>query len=108
VAFRRAPVLGQMDFMPAIAGEHRLLFINFEGLHIAGSETIAEMEQAVVPRAAERVTVVVNYDNFSIVPGLLDEYSAMVTRLTQRVYSRVTRYGTGGFLKARLDGRPAG
>jgi propionate CoA-transferase len=29
----------------------------------------------------------------------------MVTRLTQRFYSRVTRYGTGGFLKAKLEGR---
>jgi hypothetical protein len=27
----------------------------------------------------------------------------MVKRLTARFYSRVTRYGTGGFLKARLD-----
>ncbi len=26
-----------------------------------------------------------------------------VTRLTNRFYSRVTRYGTGGFLKARLE-----
>ena len=95
--------------------EHRLLFINFEGMHIAGNETIAEIEQAVVrllepvvSSTQERVAVVVNYDNFSIVPGLLDDYSAMVTRLTQRFYSRVTRYGTGGFLKARLDGKAAG
>jgi len=61
----------------------------------------------VVTKPEERLTVVVNYDNFSILPGLLDEYSAMVTRLTDRFYSRVTRYGTGGFLKARLEGRPA-
>ena len=32
----------------------------------------------------------------------------MVQRLTDRFYSRVTRYGTGGFLKARLDGQSAG
>jgi hypothetical protein len=32
----------------------------------------------------------------------------MVKRLTERFYSRVTRYGTGGFLKTRLKptGRP--
>jgi propionate CoA-transferase len=56
----------------------------------------------------ERLAVVVNYDNFSILPGLVDEYSAMVTRLTDRFYSRVTRYGTHGFLKARLEGRIPG
>ena len=46
----------------------------------------------------------VNYDHFSIAPELVDPYAAMVNRLTARYYSRVTRYGTGGFLKARLEG----
>jgi len=53
--------------------------------------------------AAERVAVIVNYDSFTILPTLVDAYSAMVKRLTTRFYSRVTRYGSGGFLKARLD-----
>lgn len=93
---------------------HRLLFIDFEGLNIDGPEAIAAIEQYVtqllqpmVTCPEERLTVVVNYDNFSIVPSLLDEYSAMVDRLTARFYRRVTRYGTGGFLKARLEGCPA-
>jgi propionate CoA-transferase len=92
--------------------ENRLLFINFEGLHVESQAAIAEIEQAVarllepvVRNDQERVAVVVNYDNFSILPALVDDYSAMVARLTGRFYSRVTRYGTGGFLKARLDGR---
>ncbi|HSH89212.1 MAG TPA: acyl CoA:acetate/3-ketoacid CoA transferase [Ramlibacter sp.] len=95
--------------------EHRMLFINFEGLNVANKEAIDEIEQMVhhllepvVTHPAERVAVVVNYDNFTILPGLVDEYSAMVTRLTQRFYSRVTRYGTGGFLKAKLEGRLPG
>ncbi len=141
-------VLGQMDFMPAISPqlklmdaslfangslglrdrllakplqqrfdldiEHRLLFINFEGMHIAGNAAIDEIERTVVQllvevvgRPSDRVAVVVNYDNFTILPGLVDAYSAMVARLTDRFYSRVTRYGTGGFLKAKLEGRVA-
>ena len=33
----------------------------------------------------------------------------MVQRLSTRYYSRVTRYGSGGFLKARLEGlKPPG
>jgi len=52
-----------------------------------------------------RVAVVVNYDSFTILPALLDSYSAMVQGLKRRFYSRVTRYGTGGFLKARLEAR---
>ena len=92
--------------------ESRQLFINFEGLHVASKAAIIEIEQMVtqllepvVQQPQDRITVVVNYDNFSIQPGLVDEYSAMVTRLTDRFYSRVTRYGTSGFLKAKLDGR---
>ena len=141
-------VLAQMDFMPAISPElklmdpaifaasplglrerllakplherfdldreHRLLFINFEGLHVETQAAITAIEQTVdhllapiVRSADQRVAVVVNYDNFSILPGLVDDYSAMVTRLTDRFYSRVTRYGTGGFLKAKLEGRIA-
>jgi propionate CoA-transferase len=51
------------------------------------------------------VAVVVNYDSFSLAPSLLDAYTHMVQRLKRRFYSRVTRYGTGGFLKARLEAR---
>jgi propionate CoA-transferase len=85
--------------------ERKLLFINFEGLSIADSSGIAEIEMLVGDLLAplqERVAVVVNCDNFHLPPALLDEYSAMAARLQQRCYSRVTRYGTGGFLKARL------
>ncbi|NKE66981.1 acyl CoA:acetate/3-ketoacid CoA transferase [Ramlibacter sp. RBP-2] len=94
---------------------HRMLFIDFEGLSIDSREGIAAIEgyvtrllEPVVKQPEDRLAVVVTYDNFSILPGLVEEYSEMVTRLTGRFYSRVTRYGTGGFLKARLEGRAAG
>jgi propionate CoA-transferase len=92
--------------------EHRMLFINFEGLHVGSKADIEAIEGMVgqllgpvVTSPEERVAVVVNYDNFTILPGLVDTYSSMVTRLTERFYTRVTRYGTGGFLKAKLEGR---
>ncbi len=137
-------VLAQMDFMPAISPDlrlmdsilfadkamrlrerllatplaqrfeldraRRLLFINCEGLAIDTLADIVEVERMivdlltpVVTSPSERVAVVVNYDSFTILPTLVDAYSAMVKRMTARFYSRVTRYGTGGFLKARLD-----
>ena len=83
---------------------------NHQGLHHIGlliEEYVTELLAPLVRKPEDRLAVVVNYDNFSILPGLVDEYSTMVTRLTDRFYSRVTRYGTGGFLKARLDGRPS-
>jgi propionate CoA-transferase len=133
-------VLAQMDFVPAISPQmrlmdaalfapdsiglrerllatplsqrfeldtaHRLLFINFEGLAVDRASDIADIEQhlsMLLAPLGEKVAVVVNYDNCSILPTLIDDYSAMVKRLTAQFYSRVTRYGTGGFLKARLE-----
>jgi propionate CoA-transferase len=86
--------------------EHRLLFINFEGLAVDRPSDIADIEDhltALLAPLGHRVAVVVNYDSCSILPPLIDDYSAMVKRLTDRFYSRVTRYGTGGFLKAKLE-----
>ena len=141
-------VLAQMDFMPAISPQlrlmdaalfldepiglrhrllatplaqrfeldraHSMLFINFEGLAVDSAADIEAIEQQITALLApleplgERVAAVVNYDSFSILPRLIDDYSAMVQRLSARYYSRVTRYGTGGFLKARLEElRPA-
>jgi propionate CoA-transferase len=84
---------------------HHLLFINFEGLSVDKMEDINAIETEVSTLLAplnERVAVVVNYDRFNIAPQLLDAYTHMVQRLKQRFYTRVTRYGTGGFLKSRL------
>jgi len=89
----------------------QVLFINFEGLTIDSASDIDAIEAQVSTLLAplgRPVAVVVNYDSFTILPPLLDSYTAMVERLQQRYYSRVTRYGTGGFLKARLEsaGKP--
>ena len=90
---------------------HRLLFINFEGLAVDAMEDVDAIESqvtALLEPLKERVAVVVNYDSFTIAPALLDAYTHMVTRLKRRFYSRVTRYGTGGFLKARLSAQSGG
>ena len=50
----------------------------------------------------KRVYAIVNYDHFSILPELLDDYSAMVRQLTDRFYSGVSRYTTSGFLRIKL------
>ena len=83
----------------------KVLFINFEGLGVNSAEDIEAIETEVARRVAplnERVNVVVNYDHFSIRPELMDAYSAMVRRLTQRYYEHVTRYAASGFIRARL------
>jgi len=83
-----------------------VLFINFEGLAVGSEQDVTDIEHQVVQRVGgldRRVQVVVNYDHFSIRPELMDAYSAMVQRLTDRYYAKVTRYAASGFLKARLE-----
>jgi len=88
-----------------------VLFINFEGLGVDSPRDIDEIETVVTGRVeplGKRVDVVVNYDHFSIRPELVDAYTAMVDRVSERFYRRVTRYAASGFLKARLEHRSSG
>jgi propionate CoA-transferase len=83
----------------------RMFYIDFSGLQVNASSvigTIDEIARALLAPLGQRVDVVVNYDHFGIAPELVDEYTAMVRRLGAEFYSRVTRYGTTGFLKSRL------
>ena len=68
----------------------------------ADYRAIARAVEAKLGGLGRRVYAIVNYDNFSIVPELLDEYSAMVRSLADRFYSGVSRYTTRGFLRIKL------
>lgn len=82
-----------------------LFFVNFERFAVRSSADIKAIDKAAESKLApigHRVYAIVNYDNFSISPELLDEYSAMVRSLTDRFYSGVSRYTTSGFLRIKL------
>ena len=82
-----------------------LFFVNLErfALHSrADIDAIASAVEAKLGKLGRRVYAIVNYDNFSILPELLDEYSAMVRSLADRFYSGVSRYTTSGFLRIKL------
>ncbi len=85
--------------------QQNLFFINFEGLAVNGTADVAgiqsEVEKCLGP-LGRKVRAIVNYDNFTIAPDMLDAYSDMVQGLTQRFYSSVTRYTTSSFLRAKL------
>ena len=85
--------------------QQNLFFVNLErfALHSRGDiEAIAKAVEAKLGGLGRRVYAIVNYDNFSILPELLDEYSAMVRSLADRFYSGVSRYTTSGFLRIKL------
>ena len=85
--------------------EKNLFFINFEGLAVNSTAQLAAMREQVERHLAalgRQVFAIVNYDNFTIAPDVLDAYSEMVADLAERFYSDVTRYTTSSFLRAKL------
>jgi propionate CoA-transferase len=82
-----------------------LFFVNLERFALHSRDDIAAIEKTVetkLGRLGARAYAIVNYDNFTILPELLDEYSAMVRTLVDRFYSGVSRYTTSGFLRMKL------
>jgi propionate CoA-transferase len=67
----------------------QLFFVNFEGLSVRSAAEIARIRHLVAERLlplGHKVYAIVNYDRFSILPELLDAYSAMVQDTTVRSF----------------------
>ncbi len=102
---RRDMVAIPLDQRFTFDNQQDLFFVNLERFVVRTSADIKAIEKAAEAKLAplaKRVYAIVNYDNFSIPPDLLDEYSAMVRSLTDRYYSGVSRYTTSGFLRIKL------
>ena len=85
--------------------QQQRFFVNFENFEVSDAATIAAIRDMVGARLeplGRKVPAVINYDNFSIAPDLMDDYVAMVDGLTQRYYSKVTRYAHSTFMRACL------
>jgi propionate CoA-transferase len=85
--------------------EHNLFFINFERITVRTAKDIdsirAEVERKLKP-LGRKVYAIVNYDNATILPDIVDAYGEMVRYLMDRYYWDVTRYSTSGFLRLKL------
>jgi propionate CoA-transferase len=110
--FRLEP-MGLKDNLMALTLEERLtydpeenlFFVNFEGFSIKSSQDVQEVKEAVekiLAHVERKVHTIVNYDNFFIVPDILDEYTEMVKYLVENYYSGVSRYTTSAFLRMKL------
>lgn len=86
-------------------GQRNLFFVNFEGYSIKSRADIRQAEEKVreiLAPLGHKVYTVVNYDNFHIDSELIPEYTEMIKRLSDDLYSGVTRYTTSTFLRAKL------
>ena len=83
--------------------QQNLFFVNLEGMTLKNRDTIDRIRSLaaeLLDPLGKKVFAIVNYDNFSIAPELMDDYIAMVRDLTQRFYSRVTRYTASTFMRS--------
>ncbi|MEJ8835314.1 acyl CoA:acetate/3-ketoacid CoA transferase [Ramlibacter sp. AN1133] len=82
-----------------------LFFANFEGLTVRNQHDVeqigAQLQQRLQP-LGRKVPVIVCYDNFDVLPDVLDAYVGMVHDVAERYYSGVSRYTTSTFLRAKL------
>ena len=82
------------------------MFIDFEGYNVRNPKQIHEMTRTVEAIAGpldHKVYAIVNYENFTILPELEEEYAHAVKELVERFYIDVTRYATSGFLRAKVN-----
>ena len=82
-----------------------LFFVNFERLAVHSHRDIEAIRQEAernLTAIGHKVPAIVNYDNFSILPELEDDYADMVRELVGRFYTSVTRYTTSAFLRVKL------
>jgi len=85
--------------------KENLFFVNFEGFAVKNRNDIDEIESMVAKILSpldKKVYTIVNYDNFTILPDLVEEYTDMVKGLVDRFYSGVTRYTTSTFLRMKI------
>ena len=85
--------------------EENLFFVNFEGFAVRTRQEVEDIKDAVEKIVAplnQKVYTIVNYDNFTILPDIVDEYTDMVKYLVDNFYSGVTRYTTSTFLRMKL------
>ena len=87
------------------AADQNVFFINFERLAIRTRRDVddvrAEIDRQLAP-LGRKVYAIVNYDNFTIAPELIDAWTEMVKALVDRYYWGVTRYTTSNFLRMKL------
>ena len=89
----------------AYNADKNILFLNFEGLSIRSAADIERVRLAVHEKLApigHKVYAIVNYDRFSILPELVDDYIDMVKVLMDNCYHNVTRFTSNTFLRAKL------
>ena len=85
--------------------ERNILFLNFEGMYVRVAEDVKAIWDICEQRcraAGRRVGVVINYDRFRINQDMYDAYAEMDRYFLANYFTKITRYATSAFLRAKL------
>jgi len=97
----RLPLDRRFSYDPA----QDVFFANFEGFTVRTLDDVTAIRQVLEARMSvlgRKVPAVVCYDNFTVLPDVLDVYVDMAHEMAAAHYSSVTRYTTSAFLRAKL------
>jgi propionate CoA-transferase len=85
--------------------ERNILFLNFEGMYVRVAEDVKAIWDICEQRcraAGQRVGVVINYDRFRINEDMIDGYAEMDRYFLAHYFTKITRYATSAFMRAKL------
>ncbi|KAB1073505.1 acyl CoA:acetate/3-ketoacid CoA transferase [Methylobacterium planeticum] len=85
--------------------QQNVFFVNLSHHTVRTQNDVEQIRSVVVKRFSDlkrKAHAIVNYDNFTAYPDVIDAYSDMVKWLTDEFYSGVSRYTTSGFLRIKL------
>ena len=105
--------MGLINELFAIPNKERLtydpatnfFFVNLEFMSIKSNEQIEDLKEALTNKLSpvgHKVQAIVNYDNFFIMPDLVDEFAQLARYLIDNFYASVTRYTTNAFMRMKL------
>ena len=85
--------------------QKKLFFVDFTGLSIRTIDDINRLKtevKSVLEPIGHKVNAMVNYDQMSIVPELMDAYIDAIKEIVATHYEEVTRYSANSFLHMKL------
>jgi propionate CoA-transferase len=85
--------------------EKKTAYYNFQGLRVHSKKDVEDIRHAaedLCQSIGHKIGVVVNYDDFQIDEGVVDDYSAMVKQISDQYYTHVSRYTTSAFMRLKL------
>jgi propionate CoA-transferase len=97
----RVPIEDRFVYDP----QQNTFFVNLSHYTVRTEKDVEQIRSVVIKRLSElkrKAHTIVNYDNFTAYPDVIDAYSNMVKWLTDEFYSGVSRYTTSGFLRIKL------